>query len=978
MESSLKNLFFRRRSKSKPPVPNDAPQESFQQTSSYAAVSSGPAPKVGALPLKPSREKQPRRSFTHTKAKSDGLQENCQIAESANIGRPRTSPGVKPYFVGVSRPAGSGTPSGPSSRGTSIDIPRPDNAEPPPVPPLPKDLESLRGPRYHDIMQFAAKQQISRATFNEHVAARNMALPRKSVDLFEVEVNQLSGGRYNEYVAMRNVDPPCQSIDRFEEEVALRNAASPDPQLTKFDVMRASREGRFQQGRSKSVDNAPNRTPGPGMLGPETSANTHVTRTSKSKPARTGDDGQRSAFDALASATASKPQATPSPRPAAHSRKHSIRENDHLGAFSSIPQSRPADFMPPEWLSQGTTKASVSSDTRTRPMTATIPARLANQGLGVGSDSALTSTGHELKRRVQMLQQNRKQPTQHSASRSLSLLEGGSRRAAYGSTIRTGLSHQVVERPARHEKQSSIAGSAHAAPISQDVSQGPLESDASSPRSSMVMSTTSSVTKWIEPSGRTVLDLTSERPDSSSKNASSTVYLEPPRKPQQKAAHDASQLGQPGKPPDQFIVVALGQHAVGELGSLESLRDPEAPSPQVEIGDKRDTPTTTRPKTGKANVVAAGLPGGDEITTFGSTIPQAAVSELTRAQPTSIHNQVTIPVESSTGESRHHGLALDPDPKQKVFGLADHVNASPESLKSKDFADPRRTFGVTARDFAVSPIPRESHDALRKPAPGEESVSGKVISSLAKTCPVGQEKVVHHISSFTFPAKQPRSRQSSRDQIAFDEDAFQRKQAEARAALFRLDRDLQENFTFAFDSLKHSSGRDVSVHVRDLSLEEGGSLASISRFSSVQAPTSLYQNRANGSSSRADTAPTEMALQRGPSDPALAVTGDVSNPAIPNMTRKSKRNSTISTISESDAEPQATSAPAPSIPLSSVSDRGRSITSRPAAHGRMHSTASTGSGTSAFSVPHHLVPERTSSMRDSEVPLFNMDDARWE
>jgi hypothetical protein len=29
-------------------------------------------------------------------------------------------------------------------------------------------------------------------------------------------------------------------------------------------------------------------------------------------------------------------------------------------------------------------------------------------------------------------------------------------------------------------------------------------------------------------------------------------------------------------------------------------------------------------------------------------------------------------------------------------------------------------------------------------------------------------------------------------------------------------------------------------------------------------------------------------------------------------------------------------------------------------------------------VPHHLVPERTSSIGDNEVPPFHIDDAGWE
>src|SRR5271168_3190679 len=115
MEASLKNLL-RRRSKSNPPAAKNIPQESLQQTSSYAAVSPGPAPKVGTLPLKPSQEKQPRRPFTYTKAKSDGLREFRQTTESANVGRPRTSPGVKPFFTGVSKPANSRIPSSSLSR----------------------------------------------------------------------------------------------------------------------------------------------------------------------------------------------------------------------------------------------------------------------------------------------------------------------------------------------------------------------------------------------------------------------------------------------------------------------------------------------------------------------------------------------------------------------------------------------------------------------------------------------------------------------------------------------------------------------------------------------------------------------------------------------------------------------------------------------------------------------------------------------
>jgi hypothetical protein len=953
MESTLKSLFFRRRTKSKPPAVKDTPQASFQQTSGYAAVPSGPAPKVGALPLKPSQEKQPRKSFSHTKAKSDGLQETRQVVESANIGRPRTSPGVKPYFVGVSKPNGSGTPSGPSSRGTSIDGAAAEDMSPPPVPPLPKDLDNLRGPRYHDIMQYAAKQQISRATFNEHVAARNMGLPRKSVDIFETEVNQLSGGRYNEYVAMRNIDPPRQSIDRFEEEVALRNTAPSDPQRTSFDAMRASREGQRHQSRNNGVETPPNKTPTQGMLGAETFANTHVARIGKAKPLKTGNDTLISGSDAPTSVIASSSQAAQPSRVALHSRQHSWKQNDQLGELSSIPQSRTADFMPPEWLSHGYT--TISSDGRTRSMTAAIPSRLRNDGLGDHDASAHFST-NEKPSPAPTFWNARNQVSQHSASRSLSMLEGPSRREAVRPTTSTGQRGLVAERPAPHEISSSRAD---------DTLTGII------PRTK----------KRIELSGRTVMDLTDELPDSSNDNAGHPAFHELSGEPQQRIVYHSKGVNPSRRILGSSTTHASKQHTVSEIDASESLRNPKPTSSRVGRSNEHDMATITPFETaGSTTESTAAIGGNSERVASGSTSQSAAISDPTDSQVASFHNPVTGPVQSLASNPRQQGQFVDPN-CDEVSRQSQYVYASPESLKSNDFTNPTRAFGVTARDFAVSPTHKQSPGTLKEMTqPQGEPKSNKFTPLLTTQLPARQDKVVHHISSFTLPPKQPRTRQSGRDRIAFDEDAFQRKQAEARAALLRLERDLQDNFTFAFDSLNKTAAQDAPVHFRNISVEEDGPVAPISRFSSVHAPTSVYQNKVNGSTSGADTPLGEKSPQQGPSIPGLAMTSGVSVPSIHSTLRNQNRNSMISTISETDAEPLSPdgSAPAPTIPLSSASERGRSITSRQPGHGRMHSTASTGSRASAFSVPHHLVPDRTSSMRDSEVPPFHIDDAGWE
>ena len=980
MESSLKNLFFRRRSKSKPPAGGDVPQQSFQQTSSYAAVSSGPAPKVGTLPLKPSQEKQPRKSFSHTKAKSDGLQETRQMAESANVGRPRTAPGLKPHFVGVSKPASSGIPSATSSRGTSIDIVAGEDSPPPPVPPLPKDLDSLRGPRYHDIMQFAAQQQISRATFNEHVATRNMGLPRKSVDIFETQVNQLSSGRYNEYVAMRNIDLPRQSIDRLEEEIALYNATVSDTQRTSFDAMRATREGLRHQSRSNSVDKAPNKPTGQAISGLGTYANTQSTRIVKDRPLKAGDDDHTSGSDATANATASRWQVPQSSRVASHSRKHSLKQNHHLGELSSIPQSRTADFMPPEWLSYGNTKTAWSSDGRTRSMTAAIPSRYPNDGRGTHNYSSPGSTREDQKSPPQTFWNARNQISQHNASRSLSVLEGLSEREAFRSATPKGIQSQLTEPNTHHKNQSPAAGNTLTGKMPQDVSQGATGSDTSSRRSSMVMSTTSSVMKRIESSGRRIMDLTDEGANSSTNNAGHPIYHELSGEPQQRVVYFTDQIDLSRKTPEPLTTHATEQHTVSEMAHPESYGDPEAISSRVEKSDGHDLATIPRGRTEAAIVTPTAVVGaGPQNDTSESTSRSATVSSKVDSPLASIHSQATIPLESTAGNSaQQDAQVIDQDDEARMSRQSEQVYATPESLKSNDFKDPSRAFGVTARDFAVSPTHRQRSDMPKKTAHPQESTLDKTTPLLTTKLPAGQEKVVHHISSFTLPAKQPKIRQSSRDQIAFDEDAFQRKQTEARAALLKLERDLQENFTFGFDSLNKPSVRDAPDHFRDLSLEEGGLVAPISRFSSVHAPTSVYQNKRKSGTSQADARIGERSPQRGTSIPALATTGGSSIAGVHSMPRNSKRNSLISTISETNAEPQPNSAPAPTTALSSASDRGRSMTSRPPAHGRMHSTASTASSASAFSVPPHMVPERTSSMRDSEVPPFSIDDARWE
>lgn len=979
MESGLKGLFLRRRSKSRPPAGKDTSQDAFQQTSSYATVSSGPPPKIGALPLKPSQEKQTRMPLAHSKTKSDELQQVSPGAESANIGRPRTSAGVKPYFVGVSKPNSSALPSGPSSRRTSIGVATANGASRPPVPALPRGLDNLRGPRYHDIMQFASKQQISRTTFNEHIATRNMALPRKSVDIFETEVNQVSGGRYNEYVAMRNIELTRQSIDCFEEDVALRNPVPPDTQHSSIEAARASTEGRRYHSRDSSVDNTANKTTAHRVISADTSANIQVSRTGKGKPLNTENSGHILGSDVGSKRNALRLQSAQPAKHASHSRQHSSRLKNLSGDLSSIPQSRVADVTPPEWLSRVNT--AVSSDARTRSMTAAIPPRFPNLGTVDVRDSKHHRANEEFQTPAQRFWDGRHQPSHHSTSRSMSMLEASPGRDAFRPNTAAAPRIVFTERSMLRERPFQGASNGATAKVPSDMRQASAGSDTSFRAPSTGKSTTSSIKKRIDVSGRTVMDLTDERGDRSADNANRSIHHDLAGESQRRTSHNIQTPNLSRGQLEPSTVSASENLVLSETDASKLPPLSRTVSPQVGKSDESYVTSTLPLATAPSKISSpATLSGNSRHSPSAATSKSVGVCNATDSQAASLYDETTIAIDSVAGKSRKQEQIVHQDWDETAFQQPEQVYATPESLKSSDFTDPSRAFGVTARDFAVSPIHKRGQGTSKQaPGPQEEAGAHKHTPILTKL-PAKQDKVVHHISSFTLPAKQPRARRSSQDAIAFDEDAFGRKQAEARLALLKLERDLQENFSFAFDSLKNATAHAEQSHLHDLALEDGAAKAPVSRFSSIGAPGSGYQNKAGGTTSQRDTSPGERSLQGGPSSPGLPTGSNTSAANAPSTLRTRNRNSAISTISESEAElpSPVEAAPAPAVALSSAYDRGRTIAVRQSMHRRMNSTASTGSGASAFSVPPHLVPERTSSLKDGDLPPFYIGDAGWE
>lgn len=478
------------------------------------------------------------------------------------------------------------------------------------------------------------------------------------------------------------------------------------------------------------------------------------------------------------------------------------------------------------------------------------------------------------------------------------------------------------------------------------------------------------------------MDLTDERGDCSSDNVNRSIHHELAGEPQRKISHNIQNPNPSRSEQEPSITPTSEKLILSETNTSKLLPLSKPVSSRVGKSDGSEVATTPPLATVPSRIPsAAAISDNPGHATSAGTSTSVGVCNAMDAQVTLPGSEVRVLIESEASKSREQDQVAHQDGDENVFRQSQQVYATPESLRSSDFTDPSRAFGVTARDFAVSPI-RKPGQNMSKQAPGHQEEAGAHKSSplLTTKLPAKQDKVVHHISSITLPAKQPPARQPSHDQIVFDEEAFQRKQAEARAALLKLERDLHQNFTFAFNSLKNTTAHAESTHLHDLTLEDGAPKAPVSRFSSINPPSLVYHNKANESTSQPDTSLGERSLQGRPSSPGLAMGSSMSASNFRSTLRTRNRNSTISTISESDAELPSPieSAPAPAVPLSSTYDRGRTMTSKQSMHRRMHSTSSTGSGASSFSVPSHLVPERTSSLRDNDMPPFYVCEVGWE
>lgn len=395
----------------------------------------------------------------------------------------------------------------------------------------------------------------------------------------------------------------------------------------------------------------------------------------------------------------------------------------------------------------------------------------------------------------------------------------------------------------------------------------------------------------------------------------------------------------------------------------------------------------------------------------------SVLESRTDSAPAAVPEIVEHSVEEANEPQSSTSLASTDSPQSKP-----NIQMTPDSLHSIDFVDPSRAFGVTTRDFATSPTkaPLESvpEDIETNPKMKPKQPSNVIPE---RHTPVQDSEKGKYISKLV--------RNPSNYSSTFDEDEFAQKQAEARAALIRLQQSLDENFLthpitqtapHPSRTLRHhsslSDGKPVApssifAQVRNTSPSSADHRHSVATSTSSEdaRPVTSYHNlttiaQPNGQSSfrnsYSSSGSAEYSPQHNKSMLKYAMDPNGPGPSVIDHERQEKnplplplplhingtalyRSLNQAAVPPSPGEISLSSFPIPaSSPRQSVvpaSNSSESARHHPINHSHQTSTGtgrilrrqpsqrSQASGTSAFSIPYHMIPDRSSSARDRLV-----------
>jgi hypothetical protein len=1019
MEAQLRRFWPRRKSlkKSAKPdvieVPYVPARSGFEYNDSYEATVSGPPPQVGAFPRKPSDDKKLKKSFGHAKAQSAGLQECRTVVEKDAHLRARSTGGIQPILLGISRPITRG-----SMHKDRIDTGT--HASAPAVPAVPRlnptaSLPSSATTRVNTVTSLPQprKAQKFQSTNKRHV----------DIMSFATATGRYMEG-YNEEVAERNLDlvalanesatTTSAPISRYQEDVATRNAALTGYRSKVTSRMRSVPEG----GRANSLSND--------VVLKSTAAI------------------QRGYKHEGVISTSTKPMRSPHDSIAHHSRSGS-----------------------------GTSKTSIPLPPITQELSAEDAHRII-PGLG---DNQIPDPKNQDQQGMEYEEIITRYPSLHcrnilssgqSSSHPKSTTRANESRPIANGNLKdhvNPLFSNPYEAPGFENAETDVRRvdpstnrltSRHTSsglPQHLGDSTSRIQGDAASRTSSLGNSRAASS---LSNRNRTFMDLTEDEPETLSRYMSQDIdYVESPVLAQAKTdmlhVRRAQAVG--SNTYTQHDMITPPDSADNGVMDTRSLR---APRPQSRrwSGAFSDSGSFSNEQSlafSGVTIVSSMSPASRAVSKF-NTVSERSRTGKSHAEPNQSSKSRRTPFSDTArprvkeGEATHTraGSLKTRDLGQASTSLLNSASnqglpptqtpqtfyTSPESLTSRDFVDPSRTSGVAARDFAATPsrwstIHASAPRQQSQPPPAEASRLPATRQRSDPIVPHEQRTPRRHLGfehkSSGYPSnflelpviKEP-SKSPQLDHVdtpekelmasSFDEEEFARKRSQARAALLRLQMSLEEQYDMSPGRPDSSAQRHVARQILDQnrpSQAEGKH--------APNAPTSMYYEKKDYQSKAKTNRPAPI---RTPSEDSLksaggytkqgtnsfassvypAVTVAPSNLHIKSSSAGSASHS-YNYANNTNGFNAARSSNLPNPPLTPVLpspagtevslsafpmpttasqspeqiQRGQMSTAEPERPrtARKHSAkSSVASIASVYSIPHHMVPARDSSRRD--------------
>lgn len=974
----------------------------FEYNTSYEATVSGPAPEVGTVPRKPSDDTKSKKSFGHSKAQSAGLQEFRTLVDNDIHSRAKSTGGIQPILVGISRPVPSGDRQKHVTEAGNV------NVKPAPTPvvsrlntaaSLPEQRKAQKSPmpprRHVDIMSFAAATGNHLEGYNEEVAARNLdlkALARESAITTSVPKS------------------------KYQEEVASRNAVSMAYRYKPSAPMQSVPEDR----RSNSLNSKAARS----------------TSTSATLPAYKHEG-------VILPAKARSVQDSA----AYHSRNGSAtsKSSNQLPAIPQELSVEEAERAIPWLQNQKQPEVTQRSDESADPGTAVTryPSMHVYKVFGSSNQTASLPPLPKMTTRA-----NESRPIANSNPRE------------HGHPLYSNPYEAPVVEYVDSGKQTSETRYDQASTRRMASKSSQYRGDDFSRRTGISSSRTSSADRGRptsslnhrrDMSNRTIMDLTEDEPEKQGQHESpNTDYLESPVLAQvtadmlqlrraQDIGLDSSQYENVTTPwdttdygtPSARSLIAPSRHLKrwsGAVSDTGSIRSEQALAFSAVTTVSSMSPASQSMSRSGPQSESSRTAMSRERKSQGLTSRIAPVPDIDRPGPIDESAEKRLPTTLDPLEnSKAPAFYVDTPPNaynrqqnQLAAQTPKVLYTSPESLSSSDFINPSRAFGVMTRDFASTPS-RQS--TIRQQAPRQ--TSQPTVAQAQNATPrqhlgfehksKGVPSNIREISVVNEP-----SRSSQLDHVdtpfkeltasSFDEAEFARKQAQARAALLRLQMSLEEQYDMSPGRPDSSAQRHVARQILDQTrkpqLEEKKKSAP---------PTSMYyekkdyQNKVKANRPAPIRTPSEDTIKagsgygyekQGPNSFAQSVYSAVTvapptttRPAVNGHTKSSSAGSASHSYNYavgagSNGAPRGASTlpnppltpvlPSPSgteVSLSSFpmpapqspEERGRNSATEPdrPRTARMHSTkSSVASIASVYSIPHHMVPARDSSRRD--------------